>query len=59
VEIAFPIDDANIKARLMNILNITLSDNVKLRELLPDGSYKRAKKRKNNAVSAHIALHMD
>lgn len=40
VEIAFPIIDPDIRDKLKNkILNITLKDNVKARQLLSDGSY--------------------
>ncbi len=41
VEIVFAVDPPDLKQRLIEILNITLSDNVKARELLPDGSYRR------------------
>ena len=42
VEVAFPIEQADLKQRLIDeILAITLADNVKARELLPDGSYRR------------------
>jgi len=39
VEIACPILDENIKARIMGILEVQLSDNVKARRLLPSGDY--------------------
>ncbi len=43
VEIIFPIEDADIKKRVVNeILKITFSDNVKARVLQSDGSYIRA-----------------
>ena len=41
VEVVFPVEQADLKQRLIEILNIVLSDNVKARELLPDGSYRR------------------
>jgi len=42
VEVVFPIEQADLKARVIDeILAISLSDNVKSRELLPDGTYKR------------------
>jgi polyphosphate kinase len=42
VEVVFPIDPPELKQRLINeVLAITLADNTKARELLPDGSYRR------------------
>jgi polyphosphate kinase len=42
VEVVFPIDQPNLKQRLIReILAVSLADNVKARELLPDGSYRR------------------
>lgn len=40
VEILFPIRDPDLKERTKEILNIQLRDNVKARELLPDGTYR-------------------
>jgi len=42
VEVVFPIEQPNLKQRLIQeILATSLADNVKFRELLPDGSYRR------------------
>ncbi|MFL5341275.1 MAG: RNA degradosome polyphosphate kinase, partial [Gemmataceae bacterium] len=42
VEVAFPIEQPDLKRRLIDeILAISLADNVKARELLPDGTWKR------------------
>lgn len=42
VEVVFPIEQADLKNRLINeVLATTLADNVKSRELQPDGTYKR------------------
>src|SRR5438874_12460903 len=42
VEVVFPIEQADLKHRLINeVLATSLSDNVKARQLLPDGSYRR------------------
>jgi polyphosphate kinase len=42
VEAAFPVETPELKQRLINeILATCLADNVKARELLPDGSYRR------------------
>jgi len=43
VEVVFPVEQADLKQRVIDILKITLADNVKARELLPDGSYQRVK----------------
>ncbi len=42
VEVMFPIEDPRLKHRVVDgILGVALADNVKSRELLPDGSYRR------------------
>ncbi|HKB36708.1 MAG TPA: polyphosphate kinase 1 [Gemmataceae bacterium] len=41
VEVVWPIEQPDLKQRLIDILNTALADNVKARELLPDGSYRR------------------
>jgi polyphosphate kinase len=42
VEIMFPIEDPRLKQRLVDgILGVDLADNVKARELQPDGTYRR------------------
>jgi polyphosphate kinase len=42
IEVMFPVDDKTIRDRILNeILYTQLSDNVKARSLLPDGSYHR------------------
>ncbi len=42
VEVVFPVEEKFLKERLIrDILFVSLSDNVKARELLPDGSYRR------------------
>ncbi len=43
VEQLFPVEDPFLKAALKKILDIHLRDNVKAREMLPDGSHRRAK----------------
>ncbi len=43
VEVVFPIEQADLKQRLIQeILAISLADNVKARELGPDGAYRRS-----------------
>jgi polyphosphate kinase len=42
VEVVFPVEQPDLKQRLIHeILDTSLADNVKARELLPDGSYRR------------------
>src|SRR5207237_2501666 len=42
VEVAFPVEVPDLKQRLISeILATSLADNVKARELLPDGTYRR------------------
>jgi polyphosphate kinase len=41
LEILFPVRDAAMKTRLMDILKTFFADNVKAWQLLPDGAYKR------------------
>ena len=43
VEVVFPIEQPDLKQRVIDILAMTLADNVKARELLPDGTYRRVK----------------
>jgi polyphosphate kinase len=44
VEVVFPVEQPDLKARLIDeVLAISLADNVKARELQPDGSYKRVR----------------
>ena len=57
VEIAFPIEDESLKERIGRILDLQLSDTVKLRELAADGSYHRARRRTRDAVHSQLALH--
>ncbi len=50
VETVFPVEDEQIKARLLNeVLRISMMDNVKARELQPDGTYKRLAPRDGEA----------
>ena len=49
VEVVFPVEKPDLKQRLIEMLNIYLADNVKARELLPDGSYRRVPTRPEEA----------
>ncbi|HKM53576.1 MAG TPA: polyphosphate kinase 1 [Isosphaeraceae bacterium] len=51
VELMFPIEDPCLRTRLIDkLLAVALSDNVKARELLPDGTYRRIKPRPGEPV---------
>jgi len=41
VEVVFPIEQPELKQRLVEILDTSLADNVKARELSSDGKYRR------------------
>jgi polyphosphate kinase len=41
IETVFPIEDPALKTRIINVLRIELADNVKARDLSPDGTYHR------------------
>jgi polyphosphate kinase len=42
VEVVFPVEQQDLKHRLIHeILAVSMADNTKARELLPDGTYKR------------------
>jgi polyphosphate kinase len=43
VEVVFPVEQSDLKQRVIEMLKITLGDNMKARELLPDGKYRRVK----------------
>jgi polyphosphate kinase len=50
VEVVFPIEQPELKQRLIReILSTSLGDNVKARELLPDGTYRRVTPRPGQA----------
>jgi polyphosphate kinase len=50
VETMFPIEDPALRTRIEKILKICLADNVKARQLGPDGVYRRLKPKKNQPV---------
>ncbi len=56
LEILFPIRDARIRQRLIEMLGVYFEDNVKAWELLPDGKY-RPVPRKGRAVRAQERFH--
>ena len=52
VEILFPVEDPELKRRVIHILDVQLQDNVKAQQLMPDGKYRRISKRGKAPVSA-------
>lgn len=51
VEVVFPVDPPDLKKRLIHdILEVSLSDNAKAREMQPDGTYKRLKLKAGEAI---------
>lgn len=45
VEIMFPVEDGDLKAHILHILQVQLDDNVKAHILQPDGTYEKVDKR--------------
>jgi polyphosphate kinase len=45
VEAVFPVDDPHLRREVLTVLDLGLRDNVKARELLPNGVYVRARRR--------------
>ena len=57
VEVMFPVEDADLQAEVIGQLEISLTDNVKRRELMPDGSYVRPDRRGRVAVQSQLEHH--
>jgi polyphosphate kinase len=58
VEIIFPVTDARLRRRLVEILGVYFADNVKARRLLPDGTYEPVS-RKGPRVRAQEKFYND
>ena len=56
LEILFPVSDPNLRRRLIHVLDTCFADNVKARELLPDGTYQPVE-RKGKKVRAQERLY--
>ena len=56
IELLVPVTDDRLKNRLTEILALYFKDNVKARELLPDGSWRRRKKR-GRRIRSQKVLH--
>jgi polyphosphate kinase len=57
VEVLFPIEDLTLQNELAAQLELSMSDNVKRRELLPDGTYKKPKRRSKPVVQSQLEHH--
>ena len=58
LEILFPVTDAGLRRRLIDVLRTLLADNVKARRLLPDGTYQPVS-RKGKRIRAQEIFHQD
>ena len=58
LEILFPITDAGLRRRLIDVLGTLFADNVKARRLLPDGTY-RPVSRKGKRIRAQETFYQD
>jgi len=56
VEALFPVEDDDLKNRVINLLDITLRDNVKAREQQSDGSYERVD-REGKELESQLEFH--
>jgi len=50
IELMFPVEDKDCRAKLLHALEAQFKDNTKARRLTPDGTYKRVKPAKGEAV---------
>lgn len=57
VEVAFPIEDEDLKLKIEEMLDISLSDTVKARVQLADGSYERIDRRGKEYIHSQIIFH--
>ena len=57
VEVAFPVEDEDVKNEVLEILNLTLSDTVKAREMKSDGTYKRVDGRGKESICSQMVFY--
>lgn len=57
VEVMFPVEDETLKKQLIDILELTLKDNVKARIQQQDGSYVRTEKPGGEAIRTQLIFH--
>jgi len=58
VEVMFPIEDDRLKDELTEIVEISLSDNVKRRDCRPDGTYYKSSRRGRGSVQSQLVHHV-
>jgi polyphosphate kinase len=51
------VEDEALQAEVTSILEISLSDNVKRRDMCPDGSYNRPSRRGHAAIQSRLEYH--
>lgn len=57
VEVAFPVESAEPRAKVMEVIDMTLRDNVKARIQQPDGSYKHIDKRGKELFASQVEFY--
>ncbi|MGM0471455.1 MAG: RNA degradosome polyphosphate kinase [Bacillota bacterium] len=57
VEALFPVENEQLKKRVVNLLQLTLEDNVKARKLQPDGSYQRVSSDGEEKINSQLKFH--
>ena len=57
VEVAFVVEDEDIKKEVCEIMDLTLADNVKARVMQSDGTYKRVDKRGKEPIHAQMLFY--
>ena len=56
VELLFPVEDPDCKARVMEVLEVQLSDTVRANFLAPDGTYHKLDLRGKEKIDSQQAL---
>ena len=56
VEITFPVEDADLKKSVIEILNIQLADTLKAHIMQPDGTYEKLDLRGREKVEAQLTF---
>lgn len=56
VELLFPVEDEEAKDKVLDILKLCLKDNVKARNLNPDGSYSKVKTAKDEECNSQLVF---
>lgn len=56
VEVLFPVDNKVLQREIMSMLDVTLSDTVKLRIARPDGQYEKVDKRGKETIQSQLVF---